>query len=293
MLMLKRILILVVLIGMESGCGGVATSDQAQEANREKLRQSARASTKIGTKNGRVLSKGDGDNLLRRHNNLVPPSRTTESTPPLRKTGHALHGFEAVKANVDMLQADRHDSAVLLSQTIPGSDLKKFYIVQFEAQPNGHPGPAWRPLFVIAWKATTIVSSVPIDFVFRRPKRTNSMPIEYVLLPMADITIFGHLVRPPSTKNAIYALKPDHSLEQISLTKEETARLFSRITDVEKRQDQRLAHLVRFIKRKDPRWKESLSALRANEGLFPSDPYWEQKVDPHLKVVEPPKERGK
>ena len=161
-----------------------------------------------------------------------------------------------------MLVADRHKSVVELSQAIPGSNLKKFYVVQFETHPDGYlgpdgrfrsdwgpetrrlsdgrPGPEWHPLFVIAWKAT---NSVPIGGVY--------------LWPIADIEIEGHLMRPPSAKAAIYALRPDYSLEQLSLTTEETARLFSHITDMEKRQDQRVARLVRFIEQETPVGKKN------------------------------------
>ena len=87
--------------------------------------------------------------------------------------------------------------------------------------------------------------------------------------------------------------QPDYSLAQLSFSREETARLFLHITDIEKRQDQRLAHLVRYVARKRPRWKEWMHAVTVNEGLFPSDTYWEEKVDPHLKVVEPPQRERK
>jgi hypothetical protein len=291
-----QILVFVVLISAEQMISGIPKSDEGQKTDCDELRQSEAASAEISEKGGRVLSKGEGDHLLRQDSNLVPPLRTTDSVPRLREVGGALHGFEAVKANVDVLVAHRHESAMGLSETIPGSKFKKFYIVQFETRPDGylgpdgrfrsdgpprpdrrplsdgHPGPEWRPLFVIAWKATNPAST---SFVYQ--------------WPVAQIEIERHLVRPPSATIAIYALKPDYSLEMISLTKEETARLLSHVTDMEKRQDQRLSHLVSFIEQKDPRWKESLSAVRANEGLFSSDPYWRQKVDPHLKVVEPAK----
>ena len=55
---------------------------------------------------------------------LLQPSHSAR----LRKTGIALHGFDAVKANVDTLQANRNVGAVKLSQAVPGAELQGSFV---------------------------------------------------------------------------------------------------------------------------------------------------------------------
>ncbi|MCD4728358.1 MAG: hypothetical protein K8R46_11890 [Pirellulales bacterium] len=140
-------------------------------------------------------------------------------------------------------KADRESSVVSRVQSIPRSSLKKHYIVQFNK-----PGLKRQPLLVIAWKAKDI----------------PSIDLNHLNTDAPAITINGRLMTPSRTKKAVYALQPDYSLQQLSLTETEIARLFSHITRSEER-------------------AVSSSDVR----ILPSDPYWEEKVDPHLKVVEP------
>lgn len=170
---------------------------------------------------------------------------------------------------VGHLRESRRRSEVSFIQAIPESKLQKFCAIQFDTQPDGRPGPDWRPRFVIVWKAEHF-GSICFDPILR-----------------STIGINGHLIRPPSGKNAVYALQPDYSITQLPLTAEESTRLFSYITAREKRTDERVASLIELIERDDPHWNEGVSAEVAEEQLFPSEPYWERKVDPHLKVVEP------
>jgi hypothetical protein len=73
------------------------------------------------------------------------------------------------------------------------------------------------------------------------------------------ISIHGHSIAPSRTKKAVYALQPDYSLIQLPLTHEEIDHLFS------------------------------IARSRDEAGpMFYSDPTWREKVQPNLKVVEPP-----
>ena len=157
----------------------------------------------------------------------------------------------------------------LRSEAVPALKLYRFYIVQFE-----EPVSKRNPLFVIAWKAT---DSGSLGFDFRQP--------------IAGIVIHEHLLKPPSKTKAVYALQPDYSLQQLSLTEREIGDLFSHITGNELRSDERVASLVKqpdfdLMSRKDPGW---LDKVCNEQEVFPPNSYWEQKVAPHLKVVEPPK----
>ena len=185
-------------------------------------------------------------------------STRNDETHRNRSTAEPLltDGPELRKRLADFLTVERRTSVWSLSQTIPGSKVKKRCAVQFDVQSNGCPGPEWRPLFAIVWKAEN--------------------------LPPASFN-----PRPPSGKPGIYALQPDYSLRQIPLTAEETARLFSRLTDWEKRNDKRAASVIHAIEQDAPDWREQLSAELDEERRFPRDEYWDQKVDAHLKVVEP------
>ena len=217
---------------------------------------------------GQVLKRGAGDAVLRDYGSFVPLKLTIP-----RSHAIALHGLKAVRFSVEMMIAYRQRSTFKLIETIPGSKLKKFYIVRFVTHDGIHPGPAWYPEFVIVWKAESL-ESINLD---------------------DNLTINGHTVRSPTLKNTIYALHPDYSLKPLSFTTKETIRLFSHITDIEKRRDRRLVSSYKLLEKldeQDPQWKEKLSAINDNdeEGVFPSDSYWKQNVDPHLKIVEPPRE---
>jgi hypothetical protein len=179
-------------------------------------------------------------------------------------------GQERQKFFAGHLKERRRTSVVKFIQAVPGSKLRKFYTILFDTQPDGHPRPDWRPRFVIIWKAE------------------NFKSISFGPIHSTTVWINEHLIQPPSGKNAFYALQPDYSIQQLPLTEEETNRLFSYITTVEKQTDKRVASLVDLIKRDDPHWEEKVSAEIIEEEQFPSDLYWEQKVDPHLKIVEPP-----
>jgi hypothetical protein len=110
------------------------------------------------------------------------------------------------------------------------------------------PGPKRQPLLVIVWKAKGIPSTGFGGL------NTDS-PV---------IVVDEHQLKPPRTKKAVYALQPDYSLQQLPLTEKEIERLFSHLT----RSEERVVSQIEV---------ETL----------PPDPYWEEKVDPHLKVVDP------
>ena len=140
-------------------------------------------------------------------------------------------------------KAERETSAISRVQSIPKSSLEKFYIVQFDKA-----GLKRQPLLVIVWKAHD----------------NESVDLNHLDTTAQDVAINGHRLTPSRTKKAIYALQPDYSLQQLSLTEEEIGRLFSHIVQSEER---------------------AVSATEVE--TLPPDPYWEKKVDPHLKVVEP------
>ena len=200
-------------------------------------------------------------------------STRNDETHRNRSTAEPLltDGPELRKRLADFLTVERRTSGWSLSQTIPESKVKKQYVVQFDVQSDGYPGPEWRLLFVIVWKAENLGSQ------WLDPIRRST------------IWMNGHVLRPASGKPGIYALQPDYSLRQIPLTAEETARLFSRLTDWEKRNDERAASVIHAIEQDAPDWREQLSAELDEERRFPRDEYWDQKVDTHLKVVEPEK----
>jgi hypothetical protein len=112
------------------------------------------------------------------------------------------------------------------------------------------PGLKRQSLVVIVWKA----------------KDTSSITLDHLDKDAPVIEINSHLITPPPAKKAVYALQGDYSLQQLSLTEDEIGRLFSHITRSEER----------AVSSDDVR-------------ILPPDPYWEEKVDPHLKVVEPDK----
>jgi hypothetical protein len=171
------------------------------------------------------------------------------------------------------LKERRRTTPHSFTQPIPGSRLQKFHVIQYDIQPDGRPDRDWRPRFVIVWKAENFKSIGGTE-----PSHPST------------IWINDRLIRPPSGKKAIYALQPDYSVKQLPITAEETSRLLSYITTVEKQTDERVDSLVERIKQDEPGWEKQMSAEIAREERFPSDPYWEQRVDSHLKVVEPSQE---
>jgi hypothetical protein len=116
------------------------------------------------------------------------------------------------------------------------------------------PGLERRPLFVIVWKAS----------------RFGRSSLGHLDRAVATISINSHTMTPSRAKKAVYALQPDYSLKELPLTEEEIARLFSHITRSEQR---------------------DVSSDQIE--LLPTDPFWEQKVDPYLKIVEPPHKQAK
>jgi hypothetical protein len=140
-------------------------------------------------------------------------------------------------------RAERESSAVSREQSIPRSDLTKHYVIQFDK-----PGAKRQPLLVIVWKA----------------KGMPSTGFDGLNTDSPVIVVDEHLLKPPRTKKAVYALQPDYSLRQLPLTEKEIERLFSHITRSEER-----------------------AVSRIEVETLPADSYWEEKVDPQLKVVEP------
>ena len=139
-------------------------------------------------------------------------------------------------------RGQRETSAISREQSLTGSSLKKYYVVQFDK-----PGLKRQPLLVIVWKA----------------KNSASISLWHLDTAAPVIEINGHVITPPGTKKAIYTLQPNYSLQRLSLTEAEIARLFSHIVQSEER---------------------PVSAQDVE--ILPADPYWEEKVDPHLKDVE-------
>jgi hypothetical protein len=140
-------------------------------------------------------------------------------------------------------EAARRTSAVDRVQTISQSKQNRHYIVQFDK-----PGLKRQPLIVIVWKENTI----------------NSIGLGGLDTDTPIIMVNGHAITPPRKTKAVYALRPDYSLEKIPLTDSDIKELFSRILRNEER---------------------ALSSTE-EEMMLPEDSYWEKKVDPHLKVVE-------
>jgi hypothetical protein len=215
----------------------------------------------INRHTGRVLKSGEGDDVLKQYDSVVPLKLTIRTPSTLR----LLRGQELTREIKQFLNMTRQLSMIYLSQDIPASKLTKFYVVQFD-----DPISKRNPLFVIVWKA----------------KISGNLGTG-----SGRVVIHEHSMGSLSNKKAIYALQPDYSLQLLPLTEEEVARLFSHIARNEARMDRRVASIIEredleTLTRQDPDW---FRKLRAEQDLFPPDPHWEQKVDPYLKVVEPPK----
>jgi hypothetical protein len=210
----------------------------------------------IDRRTGRVLKSGEGDDILRRYDGLIPLRLTIRTNSTLT----FVKGEELKGEMRQFLEMTRQGDTFLRSESVSSSKLKKFYVVHF-----GEPVSRRIPQYVIVWKATILGSFGP------------------------DISVHGHSVSPSSTTKAVYSLQPDYSLERLPLTEDEMTRLFSHITRCESRMDDRVASLLEqdleALTRRDPDWFQRLST---EQDSFPPDPYWEEKVDPHLKVVEPP-----
>jgi hypothetical protein len=190
-----------------------------------------------------------------------------ESSHPTRSVSLPVVGMrDRPEMAVDLLRASRQESCGVRVEAIPKSKLDMRYVVQFDTNRDGHPAPDWHPQFVIVWKAENC---------------------GWIAFRSDGIGINGHLMQPPVRKNAIYALQSDYSLKQLPLTGDETARLFSHITSSERRTDERVASILQRIRRRDLNWVSAFCAERDEEGRFPPDGYWKQKVDPYVKVVEP------
>jgi hypothetical protein len=216
----------------------------------------------IDKRTGRLLKKGEGDDVLKQYNSFVPLKLRINAP----STFGLVKGPEAIREIKQDLEMTRRESVFLYSQAIPASKLKRFYVVQF-----GEPLSSRAPMFVVVWKGTTFGSFC------------------------TNMEINGHSVRPVSTSKAIYVLQPDYSLQRLRLSEEEITRLLSHVTRNQVRIDDRVASLVErqdieTLSRQDPAWLEK---LRSEQELLPPDPYWEKKVDPYLKVVEPSQTEAK
>ena len=219
----------------------------------------------IDKHSGQVLKKGEGDDVLREYSGLVPLRLTTLFIPPSSggglsfpqgdQTWEELILKEEQKRQKEEEQSKREDDLIAMSfsQAIPGSELRKFYVVQFDSRQEAHAEPqSWRPLFVIGWKAEN--ASVSLD----------------CSSDIARIRINGRLVTPPTARKSIYVLQPDYSLQQLSITGEEMNRLFS--------------HIKRFAEGATTSYERH---------RFPSDPEWEQTADPHFKIVDSSQKKTK
>jgi hypothetical protein len=229
----------------------------------------------IDKQTGQVLKRGMGESELRKYDALVPIKLTygidLRSVMSREILYDTLSPKERVEWEKEKLKETRLGSAFDRSQVIPGSKLTKHYVIQFD-----EPISKWHPLYVIAWKAN---ESGSIGFGFKRS--------------IADISIHNHWVKLPSPKRGVYALQPDYSLQQLSLTEKELTQLFLHITRIELRSDERVASLIKQIDQHDlEHWSDKMVAEWNEQELFPPDPFWEQKVDPFLKVVEPPREKS-
>ena len=204
----------------------------------------------IDRNTGRVLKKGEGDDVLIEYGSLVPLRLTILYIPP--STAGVAFPTTPHEDNLGQWEREQLEEdtvAMSVSQAIPGSKLRNYYVVQFDPHQGARAETRlWRPLFVIVWKAEGGLVSLDC-----RPA-------------IAGIWINRHSVTPPAGKKAIYALQPDYSLQQLSLTEDEVTRLFS--------------HITRSAER-------ATTAIAIQRKSLPSDPYWEQKVGPHLKVVDP------
>jgi hypothetical protein len=189
------------------------------------------------------------------------PRRST-TVPPLTEREQRRWWADYLTA-----MANRRTSGHILSEAIPGTKLNKWYAIQFEPQAES-PEPNWQPLFVIVWEAED-VGPTAFDPVRRSTLRVN-----------------GHVLQLPSAKRAVYSLQSDYSVKEVSLTTREMVRLFSHITQLEKRIDKRLAAIVQHVERDDPGCQTMVSAELDELRLFPPDDSW-KRVDKYLKVVEP------
>jgi hypothetical protein len=188
----------------------------------------------IDKRAGRVLDKGNGDDVLREYRDLVPLKLTTlfigpSETERLQTPQERLEKFEKTELEADKI-------AISLSQTIPESKLRNQYVVQFDAHQDAHAElRQWRPRYVVVWKAEK--ASVSLDSCS----------------DIASIRVNGHSVTPPAAQKAIYLLQPDYSLRQLSLSEKEISHLFSPITRLEKRAT---ASYQRHTFPTDARWEQ-------------------------------------
>jgi hypothetical protein len=212
----------------------------------------------IDTRTGRVLKSGEGDDVLKEYGGLVPLKLSIKTSA----TFEFLTGPAATQYQKDRLESDRTSPAVIRREAVPALKHYRFYIIQYEK-----PVSQRKPLFVIAWKATTPGSSA-FDF---RP-------------PVTGIVIHEHLMRPLPMKKAVYMLQPDYSLQRLDLTEKEVADLFSHITDSELRKDERVAAITEKEIFDDKDF-DRLDKLRDDLAVFPPSPLWEKRVSPHLKTV--------
>jgi hypothetical protein len=200
----------------------------------------------IDKHSGQVLKKGNGDDVLREYGNLVPLRLTVLYVGPSMTYENRYPDSQQEKTRQDDWELKQDEIATFFIQDIPGSKLKKHYVVQFDPHlgTNGKTQ-RWQPLYVVVWKSE-------MESVF-----LNTNPL------IAPIWINRHIVTPPTARSAIYSLQPDYSLQELPLSEEELTRLFLSITQ------------------KEEHAKDSLE-----RHTFPQDFYWEQKIGPHLKVVE-------
>ena len=216
----------------------------------------------IDLKSGHVLSKGEGDDILKDQGSLVPIRLTPRIGLRTALNRDWVPG-DLTEARKSLAKERRQRSLFFRFQSIPKSKVKKNYIIQFETGPDGSPRPERRPRFVVVWKSEKPLQ-VSFGFEGARPA----------------ICVNGHMISPDMSKKAVYVLLPDYSLEQIPLREDELARLFDHITRREIQLDEKVDAL---LKTEDPDWSK---ARTENEELFPPNAFWEQKVDPYIKTVE-------
>jgi hypothetical protein len=118
---------------------------------------------------------------------------STTVTPPL--TGQKEQEFWA---DFVMLKR-RQGGQQCLVAAVPASKLTRHYFVPFDNGVDRHPGPEWRPLFVIAWKAENVGWLVfdPIDRSAISIIHTPSSPIGGILQTTKRNTDSGECTIPP------------------------------------------------------------------------------------------------
>ena len=215
----------------------------------------------LDRKTGHVLERGRGDNVLGGDGAFVPLRLAIGLG--LLSTMTRDYRNCPVPVDGESLKIKRLRGTFYHWGSIPDSRLENRYIIQMEDLPGGKSRRERQPLFVIVWKAEK--STVAFDYE----------------KPTTGICVNGCSVTPKAGKVAVYALQPEHSLKEIPLAQEEISRLFAHITRLEARLDERAEFLGKH------RYAATMGQALIEQCEFPADHYWEEKIGPHLKVVEP------